>query len=98
MLRIHRNDVDAHRVVLALEGNVLLEWAELLESECEALRRSGFSVALDFSRVVFIGRSGLDVLTRLSEAGVEIFGCRPLIADVLKHQGIVAKHKFGGDR
>ena len=69
MLRIRRDDLDAHRVILVLEGHILLEWAELLEHECEALTRPGVRVALDFSQVFFIGRTGLEVLTRLNRAG-----------------------------
>jgi anti-anti-sigma regulatory factor len=91
MLRISRLDVDAHRVTLVLQGHILLEWADLLERECEELRRSGFDVALDFSDVFFIGRTGFEALNRLSGAGVEIFGCSPLIADMLEHVGIAAR-------
>jgi anti-anti-sigma regulatory factor len=91
MLRISRLDVDAHRVTLVLQGHILLEWADLLERECEELRRSGLEVALDFSEVFFIGRTGFEALTRLSRAGVEIFGCSPLIADMLEHVGIAAR-------
>ena len=88
MLRIHRNDIGDHRVILTLEGHVVLEWAD-------GLRRAGFSVALEFSRVAFIGRTGLEALTRLSQAGVEIFACPPLIAEVLEHQGISVRSEFG---
>jgi anti-anti-sigma regulatory factor len=93
MLRIRRDNVDAHRVILVLEGHILLEWAELLEHECEELTRSGVHVVLDFSQVFFIGRTGLEVLTRLSRAGVEIFGCSPLIADTLEAEGIAASRR-----
>jgi anti-anti-sigma regulatory factor len=90
MLRISHNDVDAQRVILLLEGHILLEWAELLERECEALLRSGRHVALDFSRVVFIGRTGFEALRRLGRLGVEMVGCSPLVADMLEHEGITA--------
>lgn len=91
MLRITRLDMDAHRVTLVLQGHILLEWADLLERECEELSRSGFKVALDFSEVFFIGRTGFEALKRLSGAGVEIFGCSPLIADMLEHAGIATR-------
>ena len=91
MLRITRLDVDVHRVTLVLEGHILLEWADLLERECEELSRSAFEVSLDFSDVFFIGRTGFEALTRLSQAGVKIFGCSPLIADMLQHAGIAAR-------
>jgi anti-anti-sigma regulatory factor len=94
MLRIQRDDVDAHRVILVLQGHIIAEWADLLERECAELSRSGFHVALDFSGVVFIGRSGFDALSRLSRAGVPIIGCSQLIADVLRQEGIAASGDF----
>jgi len=98
MLRIRRDNVDAHRVILVLEGHILLEWAELLEHECEALTRPGVRVALDFSQVFFIGRTGFEALTRLSRAGVEIFGCSPLIAAMLEEKGITTSRRVRGFR
>jgi len=90
MLRIGFDDTNSHRVILVLQGHILLEWAELLERECEELLRSGRHVVLDFTRVVFIGRTGFETLKRLSRAGVEIVRCPPLLADMLKHEGIAA--------
>jgi anti-anti-sigma regulatory factor len=103
MLRIERDDVDAHRVILVLQGHVVAEWADLLERECAELSRSGLRVALDFSAVAFIGRSGFEALSRLSRAGVPIIGCSQLIADVLGQEGIAASRAFeagddGSDR
>jgi hypothetical protein len=95
VLRIQRDDVDAHKVNLALRGHIVAEWADLLERECVELSRSGLSVTLEFSGVVFIGRSGFEALSRVSRAGVLIIGCSPLIADMLEQEGIVATRKFG---
>ena len=88
MLRILRDDVKAHRVILIIQGLIVAEWADVLERECMKLGRSGLRVALDLSGVVFIGRAGLAVLGRLDQAGVEIMGCSPLIADMLEQEGI----------
>jgi len=90
MLRILRDDLEGHRVILILQGRIVDEWAEVLESECFDLTRSGHHVALDLSGVVFIGRIGLEALERVSRAGVEIKGCSPLIADMLEQEGIRA--------
>jgi len=98
MLRITRLDADAHRVTLVLQGHILLEWADLLERECEELSRAGFDVALDFSDVFFIGRTGFEALTRLSRAGVAIVGCSPLIADMLEQVGIAARRRVRHSR
>ena len=95
VLRISRENVDVQQVVLILQGHIVAEWADLLERECVELSRSGLSVTLEFSGVVFIGRSGFEALSRLSRAGVGIIGCSPLIADMLEQEGIVATRKFG---
>lgn len=88
VLRILIGDVETHRVVLILQGRIVGEWAEVLESECLELGQAGLHVALDLSGVVFIGRLGFEVLDRLGRAGVEIKGCPPLIADMLEQEGI----------
>jgi anti-anti-sigma regulatory factor len=86
MLRIELDDVNAHRVSLSLQGRIAGEWADLLEDECRELLLGGISVVLDLSGVVFVGRAGLEVLARLSAAGVRIVGASPLIAAMLKEQ------------
>jgi anti-anti-sigma regulatory factor len=88
VLRIQRDERDAHTVALLLQGRIAAEWADLLERECEELTRSGFRVVLDLSDVVFIGRSGLEALGRLGQAGVGIVGSSPLIAAMLEQEGI----------
>jgi hypothetical protein len=75
MLHIVRNELDARRAVLILEGRIVGAWAEVLEHECREAIRSGF-------------RSGVEVLGRLDASGVGIGGCSPLIADMLEHEGI----------
>ena len=88
MLRIQRDEVDEHRVVLILEGRIAGAWAALLERECEALIGSGVRVDLDLSEVVYIARAGLEALRRLGEAGVRVTDCSPLIAAMLEQEGI----------
>ena len=94
MLRIQRDELDAHTVALLLAGRIALEWADLLERECQELIRSGFRVVLDLSEVVFIGRSGVEVLGRLGKARVRIVGCSPLIAAMLEQEGLVLARDF----
>jgi len=88
MLRIERDDTIPHRVVLVLQGHILLEGAELLERECEEVLRSGRRVVLDFTGVIVIGRTGLAALKRLSRFRIEIVGCPPTLAATLAHEGI----------
>jgi len=80
--------MDAQTVVLILQGRIAAAWADLLERECQELSRSGLRTVLDLSEVVFIGRSGVEVLGRLGLSGVRITGCSPLIAAMLEQEGI----------
>ena len=91
MLYITRDDLDAHNVLLALQGRISIEWADLLERECRDLRAFGFRIALDLSGVVFISRPGVEVLGRLGLSGVAITGCTPLVAAMLRQEGIVVE-------
>lgn len=88
MLRILRDDEQSPRVTLRLQGAIVSEWAGVLENECLELQRSGHVVLLDLSGVTLIGRVGLEVLRDLEDLGVEIDGCLPLMAEVLKGYGI----------
>jgi len=90
MLRIQHDFVAAHDVTLHLQGRIVTEWAELLERECGSLMRSGYRVVLDLSDVVFIGRSGVEVLGRVGRAGARIVGCTPLVAAMLEQEGIAS--------
>jgi anti-anti-sigma regulatory factor len=88
VLRIQRDELDAKTVALLLHGRIALEWTDLLERECQELTRSGLSVVLNLSEVVFIGRSGFEALGRLGKAGVRIVGCSPLMAAMLEQEGL----------
>ena len=88
MLRIRHDDSNSENAVLHLEGNLVAEWADLLERVCEEAGRSGRRVVLDLAGIVFIGRSGFQALGRLSRSGVGITGASPLIADMLASDGI----------
>lgn len=93
MLRIQRHEVNAHTVTLVLQGRIVEAWADFLERECDESIRSGFRVELDFSGVIFIGRSGFEALSRMSRRGVGIVGCSPLLAVMLEQEGIVAVNR-----
>jgi len=87
---MHRKDSTSRRVVLMVEGRIVGEWADVLEDECLDLIRSGLVVILDLSAVVFIDRRGLAALDRLVRIGSTIRSCTPLIADLLRAEGIRA--------
>ena len=88
-LRITRAEEGSRfRATLRLEGSLVAEWAALLERECSALLRATAAVSLDLTGVVFVDLFGLQVLQRLSRAGVDIH-CPPgPVASVLEGAGI----------
>ena len=88
MLRIQQIDLSDSLMTLALQGSIAAEWADLLERQCLAASRAGTRLALDLSGVVYISRSGFEVLMRLSRAGIVIVGCPPLLADPFEQEGI----------
>ena len=91
MLRIQRDEVNAHEATLHLQGRIISDWVVVLERECDEASRAGLRIALDFSEVVFIDRSGFAALARLSRAGADFIGCSPLVAAMLAQEGIAAK-------
>ena len=87
-LRLTREDGSGSPALLRLEGSVVAEWAALLERECSRLLRSGGAVSLDLAGVTFVDRAGVEVLERLSRAGVEIRCRSGPVAGVLEGEGV----------
>ena len=87
-LRITRESAPELRTTMRLEGDLVSEWAALLEHECSELLRASDVVILDLRGVRFVDRAGVGTLWRLSGAGVQI-QCRPgAVASVLEGEGI----------
>jgi ABC-type transporter Mla MlaB component len=87
-LRITREEGSRSRALLRLEGSVVAEWAALLERECLGILRSRGAVSLDLTGVNFVDRAGVEVLERLSRAGVEIRCRSGPVASVLEGEGV----------
>ena len=87
-LRITLEEESGSRAQFRLEGRLVAEWAALLERECVALLRSRCLVSLDLAGVNFVDRAGLEVLTRLSRAGVEVCCRSGPVASVLEGEGV----------
>ncbi len=95
-LRITHEGESILRATLRLEGNLVGEWAALLEHECSDLLNAATAVSLDLTGVRLVDRAGVEVLGRLSRAGVEVH-CRPgAVANVLEGEGITVKREAGG--
>jgi len=87
-LRITRVKGSRSRATLRVEGNVVAEWAALLERECSDLLRSWGAVSLDLAGVRFVDRAGVEALERLSRAGVEVRCRSGPVASVLEAEGV----------
>jgi ABC-type transporter Mla MlaB component len=87
-LRITREERNGARTRLRLDGRLVAEWAALLERECGNPLQARDTVSLDLAGVNFVDRAGVDALTRLSHAGVEIRCRSGLVASVLEGEGI----------
>ena len=87
-LRLTREEGSRSQALLRLEGRVVAGWAALLERECSRLLRSGSAVSLDLAGVNFVDRAGVEVLERLSRAGVEIRCRSGPVAGVLEGEGV----------
>jgi ABC-type transporter Mla MlaB component len=88
MLRITHEKGTRSRVTLRLEGSLVGQWAALLERECSVALGSRHTLNLDLTGVNFVDRAGVEVLERLSRAGVGI-RCHPgPVASVLEGEGV----------
>jgi anti-anti-sigma regulatory factor len=97
MLRITREE-GSRGATLKLEGRVIAEWAVLLESECSGLLRSPGTVSLDLTGVSFVDRAGIEILERLSRAGIEIRCRSGPVASVLEAEGVpISQNSRGVD-
>ena len=91
-IRITREAGSRSRATLKLEGSVIAECAALLERECSDLLRSSTSVSLNLAGVGFVDRAGVEALSRLSRAGVEIRCPSGAVASVLLGEGVRVTH------
>ena len=57
---------------LIVEGQVIGQWAAVLERECRTRLERGMDVTLDLSDVTFIDSGGIETLKRLKVTGLEV--------------------------
>jgi anti-anti-sigma regulatory factor len=95
-LRITCNEESGSRALLRLEGRLAAEWAALLERECFGVLRSRGAVSLDLGSVNFVDRAGVQVLERLSHAGVEIRCRSGPVTSVLEGEGVRVRRDADG--
>lgn len=95
-LRITHEGESTLRATLRLEGSLVGEWAALLEHECSGLLSAATAVSLNLTGVRLVDRAGVEVLGRLSRAGVEVLCSNGAVASVLEGEGITVKREGGG--
>jgi anti-anti-sigma regulatory factor len=100
MLRITREVGPRSETLLRLEGSIVAEWVGLLLRESFAVLRSAGELSLDLSDVHFVDLAGVEVLGRLSRAGVDMCCPSEPVASVLEAEGVrITREEHGvGDR
>ncbi|MDR4495864.1 MAG: STAS domain-containing protein [Nitrospirales bacterium] len=83
MVRITLNDTAPGTITMAIEGRIVSEWIDVVETECQALLLTKQNVLLDFSDVNFVEGEGVRMIRRLLHKGCRVVNCPPFIYHVL---------------
>lgn len=85
MFRITRKPMNNVRVLLTLEGRIVSDWVQVLESECEQSLVGENQVYLDCSGVTYVDARGIDLLRRLLHRRVQVINCPAMILALLEN-------------
>lgn len=83
MVRITLNDTAPGTTTMAIEGRIVSEWINVVETECQRLLAQGNNVVLDFSAVNFVGEDGVSMIQRLIAEGCRIKNCPSFIQQII---------------
>ncbi len=83
MVRITLNDTAPGMTVVEIEGRIVSEWINVVETECQALLSEKQNVLLDFSGVNFVEEEGVRMIRRLLHKGCRVVNCPAFIQHVL---------------
>jgi hypothetical protein len=84
MLRITTIQNDGLPTVLKLEGKLLEPWIGELIEACRLASKRAASATLDLAGLSFVDAPGTIALRELQRRGLELTGCSPLVAELLK--------------
>lgn len=87
MLKITKVTESQAQVVLKLEGKIAVQWAILLESECRAFLRHGYTLVLDCAEVNFVDAQGVEVLRHLPLHKVTLIDAPGFVTELLQTGG-----------
>lgn len=83
VLRITRIEDDASGTCLKVEGRLVGEWIELLETELIRASRSDIRLSLDLAGVDFASTQATEMLRAAAARGVLLTACSPLLSKLL---------------
>jgi anti-anti-sigma regulatory factor len=86
MLRITTNQT-GNSTTLKVEGRLLAAWADEVRLACSSVKAHG-QVYLDLSQVSFVDQAGFELLTELTQQGIQIAGRSNYVAELLKENEI----------
>jgi hypothetical protein len=81
MLRITRLAPHSQIPQLRVEGRLVGDWVRVLQLEIE--QTEGSPLTLDLSGVEFADQGALALLRELTQRGVELMACSPLLTSLL---------------
>ena len=84
MVRISVANSTDETVTLLLEGQVIGDAVDELNSSCDQALAEGRSVTLDLTGVSFIDRKGVGLFHRLAARQVRVVNCSGFVAEQLK--------------
>jgi anti-anti-sigma regulatory factor len=73
-------------VILKAQGQVVAEWVDLLEGECQKLLASDTSVLLDMADVNYADPQGVQMLRKLARGRLAIINCTPLVQELMAEE------------
>ena len=83
MVRLTVKATQNGTTTVEIEGRIVSEWINVVETECQELLAQGNSVVLDFSAVNFVGEDGVRMIRRLITQGCRIKNCPLFIQPIL---------------
>ena len=83
MLRITRFDDDVSGPRLLLEGRIVGDWVQVLETEIKRAGKEDKPLILDLSRVDFATLPAVALLKEAASRGARLTGCSPLLVSLL---------------
>lgn len=84
MLRINEELIEERATRLRLEGNLVNQWNEVLESSCLMVLNRGGELQLDLSGVGFADLDGVALLRNLYSRGVQMINCPLFLREQIK--------------